>query len=340
MLYICDFFANNKEAVSNQIDLLKKNTPRSYIFAASIFMNQKILSISDLREGKIILPKFLYEWLLPVIVLLFSGDIHYFEEESSTIRRNVLNRSQHRLYISMYRRPTLEYVKNHLLQYRNLNMVFVELESHKKLLIEFGFDQNKIYVSKTPSLVDTQHNIKEYDSNNLSLLYASWNTREDNYMFERGKLYMLDFLVRNNNATLHIPLRDDNITEFISEAKKRHVENRVNLINVHNVDELTSLYKNCDFVMFTPQIKVTKDVPNSLIDGFACGKPCIVSSVIDFHEVINKHGLGVIIDDMNKAPIIDISKESYAEMKKRVNSYYEKNHRPENYLKIREYYNL
>ena len=94
---------------------------------------------------------------------------------------------------------------------------------------------------------------------------------------------MLELLKENPNYTLTIPLRDNDTETFNMIAKKIGVSTRVKLLEIHNnIEILTQLFDDSDFVAFVPQKRIVKDVPNSLIDGIVRGKPIIISDVIDF----------------------------------------------------------
>ncbi len=170
MIYVCDFFAA-KEAVSNQIELLRSNS-NSFIFSASRFLNQKKLQPRDLKNKRIIISERLYGFLLPFVARITKSGIHYFEEEPSEKMRKIFNRSISDLFISMYRRPNREYA-NHLMGYKNLKGVFVELEEHKQILVRNGVNEQKVHVYRTPSLFSSQRNRKLYDPRNVNLLFAS-----------------------------------------------------------------------------------------------------------------------------------------------------------------------
>ncbi len=329
MIYICDFFAA-KEAVSNQMEMLRSGN-NSYIFSASRFLNQKKIRMTDLKNKRIIVSERLYEILLPFVVRANKNGVHYFEEEPSEKIREVFNRSKSDLFISMYKKPDREYVE-HLKGYKNLKKVFVELEDHKQILIENGISEQKVYLYKTPSLFNSQQNNKPYDSKKVSLLFASWNNAEGNPLEERGINYLLDLISSNSNLTLTVMPRDDLTKEFLQKVKEMNLEKRVRMEWPKNLQELKKVFEECDFVAFTSKIKISKDVPNSIIDGLSLGKPCIISSVVDFSKVVEDQHLGLALSDFDIFNF-NINKTSYDAMSDRAYKY-SFSHSRNNYLEI------
>lgn len=237
--------------------------------------------------------------------------------------------------MSMYRRPTVEYVK-HIQKYKNLKKIFVELQTHKDFLVSNGIDESKVVVTPTPSKIPRQKSTKKYNPKNVNILFASWNNKEGDAIRERGLEYLLNLLQENNNFTLTIPLRDNDTENFEKIAKTLKVWDRVNLLNIHNnTDTLIELFDSSDFVAFVPQKRVVKDVPNSLIDGIVRGKPVIVSDVIDFSDVVGKEKIGIVIPKGEKASELNLSEKEYSILSENAYKYSEQ-HSQENYIKIIE----
>lgn len=296
MIYICDFFVNDKEAVSNQIKALSESA-NGKIFSSGIFLGQKNLQWEDIKKKRYILPSFLYKLVLPFVVLLSRGPIHYFEEEASLFKRLCFNllMGEKPLYITMYRRPTGDYIQ-HVLKYRNLKKIFVELETHKKILVDGGIDPLKIGVFRTPSIFKRENNSKSFSRDNISIVFASWNSKEKSHLEDRGIVSLLNAIAGTSHR-LTIVLRDEGIKELQALIKNMEIESSVELVSPKSREELLNIYRNSDFVAFVPRKRVTKDVPNSIIDGLMLGKPAIVSSVIDVAQIIEGEGIGMVIGE-------------------------------------------
>lgn len=333
MLVINDFFVRYKEAVSNQMELIA-NANKGKIVSATRFMGQQAMQQEDIKDNIYVYSpiKYIFQAIRETYKAK-NEKVHVFEEEPCLWKRILFNKTGNPLYISMYRRPTENYAK-HLKKYKNLKKVFVELPQHKKLLIDYGIEKEKIEVTPTPSKIERKKSQKKYDPNNVNILFASWNNKEGNAIRERGLEYLLELLKENPNYTLTIPLRDNDTETFNMIAKKIGVSTRVKLLEIHNnIEILTQLFDNSDFVAFVPKKRIVKDVPNSLIDGIVRGKPIIISDVIDFSQEVKKYGIGIVVPSGEKAKKMTIDEKTYTELSNGAYEYSVRNSN-ENYLKI------
>ena len=333
MLVINDFFVRYKEAVSNQMELIAKAN-KGKIVSATRFMGQQAMQQEDIKDDIYVYSPLKYIFQAVKETYKAKNEkIHVFEEEPCLWKRILFNKTGNPLYISMYRRPTKNYAK-HLKKYKNLKKVFVELPQHKKLLMDYGIEKEKIDVTPTPSKIERKKSQKKYEPNNVNILFASWNNKEGNAIRERGLEYLLELLKENPNYTLTIPLRDNDTETFNMIAKRIGVSDRVKLLEIHNNTEiLTQLFDDSDFVAFVPQKRIVKDVPNSLIDGIVRGKPIIISDVIDFSQEVKKYGIGIVVPGGEKAKKMMIDENTYTELSNRAYEYSARNSN-ENYLKI------
>ena len=333
MIVINDFFVRYKEAVSNQMELIAKAN-KGKIVSATRFMGQQAMQQEDIKDDIYVYSPLKYIFQAVKETYKAKNEkIHVFEEEPCLWKRILFNKTGNPLYISMYRRPTKNYAK-HLKKYKNLKKVFVELPQHKKLLMDYGIEKEKIDVTPTPSKIERKKSQKKYDPNNVNILFASWNNKEENAIKERGLEYLLELLKENPNYTLTIPLRDNDTETFNMIAKRIGVSDRVKLLEIHNNTEiLTQLFDDSDFVAFVPQKRIVKDVPNSLIDGIVRGKPIIISDVIDFSQEVKKYGIGIVVPGGEKAKKMMIDENTYTELSNRAYEYSARNSN-ENYLKI------
>ena len=333
MIVINDFFVRYKEAVSNQMELIAKAN-KGKIVSATRFMGQQAMQQEDIKDDIYVYSPLKYIFQAVKETYKAKNEkIHVFEEEPCLWKRILFNKTGNPLYISMYRRPTKNYAK-HLKKYKILKKVFVELPQHKKLLMDYGIEKEKIEVTPTPSKIERKKSQKKYEPNNVNILFASWNNKEGNAIRERGLEYLLELLKENPNYTLTIPLRDNDTETFNMIAKRIGVSDRVKLLEIHNNTEiLTQLFDDSDFVAFVPQKRIVKDVPNSLIDGIVRGKPIIISDVIDFSQEVKKYGIGIVVPGVEKAKKMMIDENTYTELSNRAYEYSARNSN-ENYLKI------
>ena len=215
----------------------------------------------------------------------------------------------------MYREPYHEYAE-HLKKYKNLSGIFVESDYHKEKLIQYGFKKSLVHVSYTPAKVPRKSNEKKIDLSHINLLFASWNNAEGDPLAERGLIYLLDLLVINENFYLTVLLRDDRTAKFIEEVKNRKLESKVKLLDV-NEKELVEEFDKCDFVVYPIQKKLTKDIPNSLIDGISRGKPVILSTIFGFSKIVTSEKIGYIIEPNTRPIKFNIQEKEYYSMSKK-----------------------
>lgn len=335
MWYICDFFVRNKEAVSNQMELLAMHN-KGRILGATRFMGQRALRRHETKDRIFVLPALLYNVALPLIAFTSRQPIHYFEEEPSRFKRRLFNARRQPLYISMYRRPSAEYAK-HISQYRHLRKIFVEMQEHKDILVQYGIASDKVVVSPTPAKITRTKSAKKYNPDDLTIVFASWNNAEGDALHDRGLLYLLDILSNNDHVSLEIPLRDNKTSEFLAEARKRGVASRVSLLEITAPEQLVDMYDRADMVAFAAQARVTKDVPNSLLDGLMRAKPVLVSTMIDFHKIVQAHDLGLVIAHGTPAGVLHLDRKTYARLSSNAFSY-AKRHTADAYLALTKHY--
>lgn len=335
MLIVNDFFKRKKEAVSNQMEALLEEVGGK-IITATRFMKQKSFRKEDRKDSIYIYPPMIYHIILFFNMIFNHDDIHIFEEEPQLEKRLLFNLFNKNVYVSMYREPFKEYA-DHLKKYKNLKAVYVEMEEHREKLIEYGLDPKIIHVTYTPAKVTRKENTKKINVNKINLLFASWNNKEGNPLYERGLVYLLNLLVLNRNFTLTILLRDDATKQFIEMVKERKLSKRVRLVDVLEKD-LEKEFDKSDFVVFMIQKKLTKDVPNSLIDGISRGKPLILTDVFGLAKVVEREKIGYIYRPNTEPEKMNITKKEYEKMSKKAYKV-SKKYTKENYVNtIKKYY--
>lgn len=333
MIIINDFFKRNIEAVSNQMEAALKALGGK-IISARRFMGQKALQEEDLRDNIFVFePEELNEKISEAVLTNEDEDILVFEEEPCKFKVDVFNKSNKNVYVAMYRKPYKEYME-HLMGYKKLKKVFVELESHKKILVDFGFNPEKIVVTPTPAKLSRQENQKKYTPNNVSLVFASWNnTVETDSTQARGLLYLVDCLEKFKNLNLVVVLRDNQTKVFTDYVKFKNVQRQVKLVDVKNDQELTEIFDSADFVVYFLQEQIVKDVPNSLIDGISRGKPILMTDVLSFSEEVKKHQIGKVFKKNDVVRNFNLSEEEYMRLSQNAYEFSAK-HTVQNYMNV------
>lgn len=328
MLIVNDFFKRKKEAVSNQMELIKIAT-NGKIIAATRFMNQKKCQKEDKKDNIYIYSPFMYIVLLFFYVFKEKKSIHSFEEEPSIYKRFLFNHSRKNLYVSIYREPNIKFAE-HLKKYKFLKRIFVELEEHKSILENYGIPSDLVCVSPTPAKITRKANEKKFNQNHIDFLFASWNNKEGNPLEERGLIYLTDLLVINTNFYLKILLRDNKTKEFKNILELKNIADRVDLLIIED-NELEKTFDSVEFVAFVPQKKIAKDVPNSLIDGLSRGKPVLLSDIFGLAKYVEKYNLGYTVKTGTKPIKLTINQEEYEVMSKNAFSF-SKVYTEENYV--------
>ena len=327
MIYVCNFYAHGKEAVSNEIEILRKHT-RGSLFAAGIFLDQLHLTKKDVREKRTIISEKDYQRSLPGFIkaLPRKEPIHYFSEEPEPDKIAVFNSVSNDLYITMYRRPNARYAA-YLKKFAHIAKVFVELECHKDILNEHGLDPERIVVVPPPSILERSFSPRKFSG---KFLFASWNGGDAETLEKRGLIAILDILSANTGVVCEIALRDKDTTRYRNVIWSRGLEKRMLLSDIHSRSSIRAAFQRADAVFFLMKKKLTKDVPNSIIDGFSLGKPVLMTNVVDLAEEVKKHDLGWVIRPGEK---FDVQKAAGAYQRKAKNAFfYSKEFAPQKYI--------
>lgn len=334
MIIINDFFKRHIEAVSNQMEAVL-NAVGGKIITAYRFLGQKALQEEDIRDNIFVYaPEDLDREIYREVMTSNDPDIFVFEEEPCEFKVKTFNKSGKNVYVAMYRKPYPEYIE-HLKGYNNLKKVFVELESHRQILLNAGFGESQVVVSPTPAKIPVSANQKPYDPNNINLVFASWNnTDEIDTCYHRGLLYIVDCMAKYPNLSLTIVLRDNRTKFFKEYVRKKGVDpSRIKLLKVRNTQELIDAFDSADFVVYFLQMQIVKDVPNSLIDGMSRGKPILMTDVISFADYVKQNNVGLIFKPNDIERNFKLTPEQYQFLSN--NAYYLANtHTVENYSNI------
>lgn len=313
MIIINDFFKRHIEAVSNQMEAVL-NAVGGKIITAYRFLGQKPLQEEDIKDNIYVYkPEDLDKEIYREVMTSSDPDIFVFEEEPCEFKVETFNKSGKNVYVAMYRKPYPEYIK-HLKRYKNLKKIFVELESHKQILLNAGFSNSQVVVTPTPAKIPLLKNLKEYNPENINLVFASWNnTDEIDTCYHRGLLYVVDCMAKYPNLSLTVVLRDNRTEHFKDYISKRGVDpSRIKLLNVKNSQELINAFDSADYVIYFLQMQIVKDVPNSLIDGMSRGKPILMTDVLSFADYVKENNVGLVFKPKDIARNFKLTPEEYA----------------------------
>ena len=92
-------------------------------------------------------------------------------------------------------------------------------------------------------------------------------------------------------------------------------------------------FKKTNVTLKEARKKITKDIPNSLIDGISRGKPVLLSTIFGLAKTIKENNAGIIIEPHTKPFKFNIDEKKYKELSK--NAYeLSKRYVSENYQKV------
>lgn len=163
----------------------------------------------------------------------------------------------------------------------------------KEKLIEFGFSADKI--AHIPTAIDAESIEPTYEDGN-HLLYCG------NLNLQKGVGYLIE-------AMQHLPEVQLKIAGKSSEGTERDIESLIRRLGLSNVtlvgfksgDELADLYRNAFAAVF-PTIWY-ENMPNSVLEAMAYGKPLIASRIGSMTELISDGENGLLVEPANSSAL-------------------------------------
>ncbi len=312
MLYLVNFFTRKIEAVSKQVEDARVSTSDK-IITCGYFLNQKILSPGDIKDGIWVFPKWLYPIVAFLILIFTTDDVHLFEDEPSWWRKFGLNFRKRKLYISLFKDINLKLIQ-FLGELKNLTAVSVEDEvSYKFVQANLQKKNVKTILCYPSSLWHPTKPKKVVFGHHI--LFASWNGGDLASLKDRGIYDMLQIIKKHEKYTGTIILRDGQTDVIKSLINSMKLEKRVNLVDPHGDYYLVRKeFEKAQYVMLAPRKPIMKYVPNSIIDGLSMGKPCIITDQLRFSPTVEAHKLGLIYSSKKLKTFKLASKEEYSQL--------------------------
>lgn len=291
MIYLSNFFARKIEAISRQIEEVRTNK-KDPIISCCYFLEQRPLSLNDIKDNIWVFPRWLYPFVAFLIVVFSRSDIHLFEDELSFWRLFACNLKKRNIYISLFKGINANLI-GYLNKVKYIKAIIVEDEISRKVVINHLKSRKiRVFLKHPPSLWKSKNMQLFYGQR---LLFASWNGGDVKSLKERG-IYDLLRLVKDTLCTCVIILRDRQTTEISRIIKKLRIEHRIKLILPKNFRQLRQEFEKTNYVVVIPRKPVMKHVPNSIIDGLSLGKPCIISGCLRFSKTVRKQKIGLFFD--------------------------------------------
>jgi len=288
MIYLSNFFARGVEAVSIQVEAARLS-PKDPIISCGYFLDQKILSLSDIKDNIWIFPKWLFPLVSTLVISFSRQGIHYFEDEPSSIKKILLNLRCRPVYISLFKDVTpalINYLKGlHFLE--GVTVETAELEARLKRELP---NVNVLRALPQPLWDDTKVNDPDH-----TFVFASWNGGSKIALHERGVVNILK-LCKAKALSCVIVLRDGQIGQLKKYIKGMGLGTQIKLLSPGSKVEVCKAFNAAEYVIMLPEKPVMKGVPNSVIDGLALGKPCLISSCLGFAKEVKNDHMGIVWD--------------------------------------------
>ena len=288
----------NKEAVKNLNELIDKENPKVLYalqvintLSPSIFKAAKkrgLKVVHRISDFNLVCPRNDFLMGEDVCELCLGGDLN----------NGIKNRCYHgSKAASVIRCRSMKYHRSHDL-YKYVDYFVTPTEFTRKKLIEGGFDASKIV--KINTFIDSEKIVPDY-SNEGYLLFLG------RLVPEKGAKYAVEamkYLKKYPDLKLNIT---GELTERDSEIKKLIEDNglaeRVEFVGFKRGSELAELISKC-ICLLCPAIWY-ENMPNTVLEAYAYGKPVIASDIGCFSEIVEDHGTGLLFEPKNPEDLAD-----------------------------------
>ncbi|MFX0137091.1 MAG: glycosyltransferase family 4 protein [Candidatus Hodarchaeota archaeon] len=170
---------------------------------------------------------------------------------------------------------------------------------NRKVLIQLGVDQEKIWVIPCGIDIEKFKNFPQYNKNSISLLSVA------RLVEKKGLKYIIKampMIIKRHNVALNIIGKGPKKGILINLAKKIGVENKVNFIGTVSDNDLINLYKTSSIFVLPCVYTKNGDVdgiPVAIMEAMAMGLPVISTSVSGIPEIIDNYQNGILVKPKN-----------------------------------------
>lgn len=199
------------------------------------------------------------------------------------------------LAASLVRCESMKFHRRHFL-YRYVDYFVTPTEFTRNKLIEGGFDPSKVV--KIPTFIDAV-NIEPHYSNEGYLLFLGRLVPEKGVKYAiKALTYLTKYPDLKLKVTGTLSENDTEITEIICE---NGLEDRVEFVGFRSGKDLEELISNC-ICLLCPAIWY-ENMPNTVLEAYAYGKPVIASNIGCFPELICEDKTGFLFEPKNAADL-------------------------------------
>jgi glycosyltransferase involved in cell wall biosynthesis len=218
--------------------------------------------------------------------------------------------------------------------YKYVDYFITPTDFTRNKLIEGGFPADKVV--KVPTFIDSSKIIPCYEHKNYVLFLGR-------LVPEKGAKYAIEAMTYLKDMGLKLKVtgnlsdRDTEIKEIIDSNGLQDI---VEFVGFKRGQELSDLIQNCMCVL-CPAIWY-ENMPNTVIEAYAYGKPVIASNMGCFPELIDNDNTGFLFEPKNSKELADkiqllVYENRYIDMGKRARAKVERDFSPEKHLeKLKE----
>ena len=185
--------------------------------------------------------------------------------------------------------------------YDRCRTIIVQTESYKQKLLGLGISQHKIEVLY-PGIDVAKGSVQKTDKSTLPKPTIAFATapRSQEEMAGRGVYLLLEAARVTTEVDFRLLYRPWR-TGYTSLSPTENFIEQNNLTNVHltnsAVPNMFEVYGQCHFTVIPYTTREGgKECPNSMVEGFACGVPVLISSVSPFSHFVEQHECGVVFE--------------------------------------------
>ena len=286
----------NKEAYNNITKLINDEHPK-VLYALQVIntLSPSIFKAAKKKGLKVIHRISDFNLVCPRSDLLLGDNVCDLCINGQ-FKNGIRNRCFHNSKLAtIIRCISMKYHRRHKL-YKYVDYFVTPTEFTKELLIRGGFNPNKIVC--IPTFINAQNIKPNYTNNNYFLFLGRLSHEKGAIYAILAMKYILNF---ETKLVITGKLTDKDI-EIKNIIKENNLENKIEFVGFKRDKELESLISNA-ICTVNPAIWY-ENMPNSIIEAYAYGKPVIASNIGCFKEIVEDGKTGLLFEPKNE---IDLS---------------------------------
>lgn len=255
-----------------------------------------------------------------------------------SLNNGIKNRCYHGSKIASFIRcESMKYHRRHKL-YKYVDYFITPSDFTKNKLIEGGFDANKVI--KVPTFIDSSKIAPSYSNDNYLLFLGRLVPEKGAKFAIEAMKYLKDYTNLKLKITGELGV-DENSNELKKLIDNNNLQDKIEFVGFKRGNELENLISNSISIL-CPAIWY-ENMPNTVIEAYAYGKPVIASNFGCFPELIEEGKTGFLFepknseDLSNKIKLLLDNNELLVQLGKNARAKVEKDFSPETHMnKLKE----